>query len=121
VLLNREAGRYVFRAPTRFYKTGIVFLAYLNGLQDHFLMIGEQQSVAVELTLRSAEELCGKLGVAPGGRARPDESGSGRSTRAASVCARPERGVRRRRDGVEDRRGRRWQQGAALVADRAHE
>jgi gamma-glutamyltranspeptidase len=31
-------------APTRFYKTGVVFLAYLNGLQDHFTMVGGQQS-----------------------------------------------------------------------------
>jgi hypothetical protein len=37
-------SRHVFKAPTRFYKTGVVFLAYLNGLQDHFLMIGGQQS-----------------------------------------------------------------------------
>ena len=37
-------SRHIFRAPTRFYKTGIVFLAYLNGLQDHFLMVGGQQS-----------------------------------------------------------------------------
>jgi hypothetical protein len=37
-------SRHVFMAPTRFYKTGIVFLAYLNGLQDHFHMIGGQQS-----------------------------------------------------------------------------
>jgi hypothetical protein len=37
-------SRHVFKAPTRFYKTGVVFLAYLNGLQDHFLMVGGQQS-----------------------------------------------------------------------------
>ena len=37
-------SRHIFAAPTRFYKTGIVFLAYLNGLQDHFHMIGGQQS-----------------------------------------------------------------------------
>ena len=37
-------SRHIFAAPTRFYKTGIVFLAYLNGLQDHFSMIGGQQS-----------------------------------------------------------------------------
>ena len=37
-------SRHIFAAPTRFYKTGVVFLAYLNGLQDHFLMIGGQQS-----------------------------------------------------------------------------
>ncbi len=37
-------SRHIFEAPTRFYKTGVVFLAYLNGLQDHFTMIGGQQS-----------------------------------------------------------------------------
>src|SRR5215216_3753850 len=37
-------SRHIFKAPTRFYKTGVVFLAYLNGLQDHFLMVGGQQS-----------------------------------------------------------------------------
>lgn len=36
-------SRHIFKAPTRFYKTGVVFLAYLNGLQDHFLMLGGQQ------------------------------------------------------------------------------
>lgn len=37
-------SRHIFAAPTRFYKTGVVFLAYLNGLQGHFAMIGGQQS-----------------------------------------------------------------------------
>jgi len=37
-------SRHIFKAPTRFYKTGVVFLAYLNGLQDHFHMVGGQQS-----------------------------------------------------------------------------
>ncbi|HXE70466.1 MAG TPA: dihydrodipicolinate synthase family protein [Hyphomicrobiaceae bacterium] len=37
-------SRHIFKAPTRFYKTGVVFTAYLNGLQDHFVMIGGQQS-----------------------------------------------------------------------------
>ncbi len=37
-------SRHIFRAPTRFYKTGIVFMAWLNGLQDHFVMVGGQQS-----------------------------------------------------------------------------
>jgi hypothetical protein len=37
-------SRHIFKTPTRFYKTGIVFLAYLNGLQNHFHMIGGQQS-----------------------------------------------------------------------------
>jgi hypothetical protein len=37
-------SRHVFRAPTRFYKTGVVFLAWLNGRQKHFVMVGGQQS-----------------------------------------------------------------------------
>jgi hypothetical protein len=37
-------SRHIFKAPTRFYKTGVVFLAWLNGLQDHFIMIGGQES-----------------------------------------------------------------------------
>lgn len=37
-------SRHIFAAPTRFYKTGVVFMAYLNGMQDHFTMIGGQQS-----------------------------------------------------------------------------
>ena len=37
-------SRHVFKAPTRFYKTGVVFTAWLNGHQDHFQMIGGQQS-----------------------------------------------------------------------------
>ncbi len=36
-------SRHIFAAPTRFYKTGVVFLAYLNGLQTHFTMIGGAQ------------------------------------------------------------------------------
>jgi len=37
-------SRHIFRAPTRFYKTGVVFMAWLNGHQDHFVMVGSQQS-----------------------------------------------------------------------------
>jgi Protein of unknown function (DUF993) len=37
-------SRLIFRAPTQFYKTGIVFLAWLNGHQDHFVMINGAQS-----------------------------------------------------------------------------
>ncbi len=32
-------SRHVFGEPTFFYKTGIVFMAYLNGHQDHFRMV----------------------------------------------------------------------------------
>lgn len=37
-------SRHIFKAPTRFYKTGVVFMAWLNGHQEHFVMVGGQQS-----------------------------------------------------------------------------
>jgi hypothetical protein len=37
-------SRHMFAAPTRFYKTGVVFMAWLNGHQKHFAMVGGQQS-----------------------------------------------------------------------------
>ena len=37
-------SRHIFRAPTRFYKTGVVFMAWLNGHQKHFVVVGGQQS-----------------------------------------------------------------------------
>ncbi len=37
-------AREIFRAPTQHYKTGVVFLAWLNGLQDHFIMLNGAQS-----------------------------------------------------------------------------
>jgi hypothetical protein len=37
-------SRHIFKSPTRFYKTGVVFLAWLNGHQTHFQMVGGQQS-----------------------------------------------------------------------------
>jgi hypothetical protein len=37
-------SRHIFQAPTYFYKTGLIFLAYLNGHQRHFRMLGGQES-----------------------------------------------------------------------------
>lgn len=37
-------SRKIFESPTEYYKAGIVFLAWLNGHQDHFAMIGGMQS-----------------------------------------------------------------------------
>lgn len=45
-------SRHIFQAPTRFYKTGMVFMAWLNGHQSHFSMVGGQQSA------RSVQHLC---------------------------------------------------------------
>jgi len=36
-------SRHIFKSPTQFYKTGVVFAAYLNGHQDHFTVVGGQQ------------------------------------------------------------------------------
>jgi hypothetical protein len=49
-------SRHIFREPTRFYKTGVVFMAWLNGHQDHFVMIGGQQSA--RHVLHFAELFC---------------------------------------------------------------
>jgi hypothetical protein len=35
-------ARHLFAAPTQYYKTGVVFLAWLSGYQDHFVMVGGQ-------------------------------------------------------------------------------
>lgn len=37
-------SRHIFQAPTRFYKTGVVFMAWLNGHQRHFVMVNGQHS-----------------------------------------------------------------------------
>jgi hypothetical protein len=37
-------SRHIFAAPTYHYKTGVVFLAYLNGHQSHFRMVGGLES-----------------------------------------------------------------------------
>lgn len=37
-------SRLIFRAPTQHYKTGVVFLAWLNGFQEHFIMLGGAQA-----------------------------------------------------------------------------
>ena len=39
-----ELSRHVFSAPTHHYKTGVVFLAYLNGHQRHFRMVAGAES-----------------------------------------------------------------------------
>jgi len=38
-------SRLIFRTPTQNYKTGVVFLAWLNGFQRHFVMLGGAQAM----------------------------------------------------------------------------
>jgi hypothetical protein len=62
-ILEPTLSRHIFKAPTRFYKTGVVFLAWLNGLQDHFLMIGGQESGRSLLHLAELFRLADKARV----------------------------------------------------------
>jgi hypothetical protein len=63
-------SRHIFKAPTRFYKTGVVFMAYLNGLQEHFVMVGGQQSARSMLHLAELFRLADAAGLL----ADPDEA-----------------------------------------------
>jgi hypothetical protein len=56
-------SRHIFKAPTRFYKTGVVFVAYLNGHQDHFTMVGGQESTRSTLHLAELFRLADKAGI----------------------------------------------------------
>jgi hypothetical protein len=56
-------SRHIFKAPTRFYKTGVVFMAYLNGHQDHFTMVGGQDSARSTLHLAELFRLADKAGL----------------------------------------------------------
>ncbi|MYQ75500.1 MULTISPECIES: dihydrodipicolinate synthase family protein [unclassified Streptomyces] len=60
-----ELSRHLFQAPTRFYKTGVVFLAWLTGHQDHFTMVGGLQSARSLPHLAKAYELADGLGLFP--------------------------------------------------------
>lgn len=53
-------SRHIFQAPTYFYKTGIVFLAYLNGHQTHFKMVGGQESARSVMHLSELFRLADK-------------------------------------------------------------
>lgn len=69
-------SRHIFKAPTRFYKTGVVFMAYLTGHQDHFTMIGGQESTRSTRHLGELMRLANTAGlfIDPGlaaARARP--------------------------------------------------
>jgi hypothetical protein len=56
-------SRHIFKSPTRFYKTGVVFLAYLNGFQNHFTMLGGQESTRSTLHLAELIRLANQAGA----------------------------------------------------------
>ena len=63
-------SRLIFAAPTRFYKTGVVFLAWLNGHQDHFTMVGGQESARSILHLAEVFRLADQRRAVPRPAAR---------------------------------------------------
>lgn len=56
-------ARKIFEAPTYHYKTGIVFLAYLNGFQDHFRMIAGRESARSVVHLSDLFVLADQAGL----------------------------------------------------------
>lgn len=58
-----ELSRHIFRAPTRFYKTGVVLMAHLNGHQEHFTLLGGQESARSILHLSELFRLAGRAGL----------------------------------------------------------
>ena len=56
-------ARHIFATPTRFYKTGLVFLAWLNGHQEHFVMVGGQQSARSVVDLAETFRLADAAGL----------------------------------------------------------
>ncbi len=56
-------SRHIFAAPTRFYKTGFVLMAWLNGHQDHFVLVGGQESARHALHLAELFRLADQAGL----------------------------------------------------------
>jgi hypothetical protein len=56
-------SRHIFKHPTRAYKTGIVFLAYLNGHQSHFRMLGGAESARTVVHLAELFRLADTAGL----------------------------------------------------------
>ena len=57
-----QLGRHVFSAPTYHYKTGVAFLAWLNGHQQAFTMVGGMHSARSLPHLSRAVELAATTG-----------------------------------------------------------
>jgi hypothetical protein len=58
-------SRHVFSAPTSYYKTGVVFLSYLNGHQPHFLMVGGMETGRSLAHLAQCFRLADTAGLLP--------------------------------------------------------
>jgi hypothetical protein len=60
---TQELGRHLFAAPTLYYKTGIALMAWLNGRQANFSMVGGLQSGRSIMHLVQAFRLADRAGL----------------------------------------------------------
>ncbi|MFP5332781.1 MAG: dihydrodipicolinate synthase family protein [Acidimicrobiia bacterium] len=56
-------SRHIFETPTYHYKTGLTFLAYLNGHQRHFRMLGGQEGARSIIHLSQLVRLADAAGL----------------------------------------------------------
>jgi Protein of unknown function (DUF993) len=74
-------SQHIFASPTQHYKTGVIFLAYLNGFQSHFRMIGGSESA------RSVMHLCELFALADRARVLRDPELAARRMKAYLLLA----------------------------------
>lgn len=74
-------SRHIFSPPTFHYKTGLVFLAYLNGHQDHFRMVDGQEGARSIIHLAELVRLADAAGVLS------DPESAARRMRPVLACA----------------------------------
>lgn len=65
-------ARHIFKTPTFYYKTGVVFVAYLNGFQDHFRMVGGLESGRSAVHLAEIFRLADQAGLLRDGELAAD-------------------------------------------------
>jgi hypothetical protein len=65
-------ARHIFKSPTFYYKTGVVFVAYLNGFQDHFRMVGGLESGRSAVHLAEIFRLADQAGLLRDGEQAAD-------------------------------------------------
>jgi hypothetical protein len=56
-------SRHIFASPTQHYKTGVVFLAFLNGFQSHFRMLSGMENARSTVHLCELFVLADKAGI----------------------------------------------------------
>ena len=65
-------ARHIFKSPTFYYKTGVVFVAYLNGHQSHFRMVGGLESGRSAVHLAELFRLADQAGLLRDGELAAD-------------------------------------------------